>query len=53
MLTWLLVCLKVTSGMSREELLFFVPGSCVPLINAPLQRKLKALRIKRGYVGTT
>lgn len=34
MLTWLLVYLKVTSGMSREELFFFVPGSFVLLKNA-------------------
>lgn len=50
MLTWLLVCLKVTRGISREDLLFFVPGSFVLLINALLQQKLKSLRVKRGYV---
>lgn len=46
MLTWLLVCLKVTGGMSRGELLFFVPGLFVPLIKAPLRQKLKSVRVK-------
>lgn len=50
MLTWLLVCLKVTRGISREDIFFFVLGLFVPLINAVLQQKLKSLRVKRGYV---
>lgn len=37
MLTWFLVYLMGTRGMSREELFFFVPGSFVLLKNVLLE----------------